>query len=255
MLEMTTVLGRVEQWLTLAQNDIRLRYRRTTLGPLWITLGLGATVLSVGILYGGLFGAEYSHYLPYFTASLIAWTFLSSTISEGGGVFLVSAALIRAVPVPLVVYVYRLVARQLMMMGHNFLIVVVLWLVFRWPLSPTFLLVIPGLILNAGAALGMVLCLSVVAARFRDLQLIVATILQLIFLLTPIMWETKVLKTSAFVVDFNPFYHLIEVVRAPILGQMPAPLSWGAAIVTVLIAMAIGVYFYARYRHRVPFWV
>ena len=74
---------RFAQWSTLAWNDIKFRYRRTTLGPLWITFGLGATVFSVGIFYGGLFGNELSQYLPYFAAGLIAWTFIGSTLSEG----------------------------------------------------------------------------------------------------------------------------------------------------------------------------
>ena len=255
--EALTVLLRVEQWSTLGWNDIKLRYRRTTLGPLWITLGLSATVFSVGILYGMLFGNELSEYLPYFTAGLIAWTFLASTINDGCAAFLGSAALIRAIPVPLVVHIYRLLARQLFILAHNFLLIIALWLIFRWPLDVNFILVIPGLVINVIVAFGLVLFFGIVAARFRDVQLIVSMLLQLVFLMTPIMWQTKSIKGAAtlYVADFNPFYHLIEIIRQPLLNQAPMSTSWVIAGIAAAGSFVSGMTFYARYRHRVPFWV
>jgi ABC-type polysaccharide/polyol phosphate export permease len=253
---LATLMG-VAQWSTLAWNDIKFRYRRTTLGPLWITLGLGATVFSVGILYGGLFGNELSQYLPYFGAGLIVWTFTGSTLSEGCGTFLGAAAIIRAVPVAPVVHVCRMLTRQLIMLAHNFGLMIILWLLFQWPLGWSFMLIVPGLVLNILAVFGAVLALSIVAARFRDIQLIVSTVLQLVFLLTPIMWEAKSLRGIAviYVVDLNPIYHLIEVVRRPLLGETPMAISWLVSSVTAAVCLAVGSAFYARYRHRIAFWV
>ena len=255
--EALEMLARVEQWSTLAWNDIKLRYRRTTLGPLWITLGLSATVLSVGILYGVLFGNDLTEYLPYFTAGVVTWTFLASTISDGCSVFLGAAALIRAIPVPLVVHVYRMLVRQLLVLAHNFLLIVGLWLILRRPLDANVLLLMPGLALNVIAALGLALFCGIVAARFRDVQLIVSTLLQLVFLMTPIMWEPRSLKGSAtsYVADFNPVYHLIEIIRQPLLNQAPTSASWAISGVAAAGSLALGMAFYARYRHRVPFWV
>lgn len=253
---LATLRGRA-QWSTLAWNDIKFRYRRTTLGPLWITFGLGATVFSVGILYGGLFGNELSQYLPYFAAGLIAWTFIGSTLSEGCGTFLGAAAIIRAVPVAPAVHVCRMLARQLIMLAHNLALMVLLWLMFQWPLGWSFMLIVPGLVLNILAVFGAVLALSIVAARFRDIQLIVSTVLQLVFLLTPIMWETKSLRGIAvtYLVDLNPIYHLIEVVRRPLLGETPMIISWLLSSMTAAVCLAVGCAFYARYRHRIAFWV
>ena len=251
------MLVRVEQWSTLAWNDIKLRYRRTTLGPLWITLGLSATVLSVGILYGVLFGNELTEYLPYFASGLVIWTFLASAVNDGCAVFLGAAALIRAIPVPLVVHVYRMLGRQLFVLAHNFLLIIGLWLIFRWPLDASFLLFIPGLALNVIVAFGLALFFGIVAARFRDVQLIVSMLLQLVFLMTPIIWQAKGLRGSAtsYVADFNPVYHLIEIIRRPLLNQAPTTTSWTIAGVLAAGSFVLGMAFYARYRHRVPFWV
>jgi ABC-2 type transport system permease protein len=255
--EISATFVGLAQWSTLAWNDIKFRYRRTTLGPLWITLGLGATVFSVGILYGGLFGNELSQYLPYFAAGLIAWTFIGSTISEGCATFLGAAAIIRAVPVAPAVHVCRMLTRQLIMLAHNLALMVVLWLLFRWPLGWSILLFLPGLVVATLAVFGAVLTLSIVAARFRDIQLIVSTVLQLVFLLTPIMWDANSLRGVAvtYVVDLNPIYYLIEVVRRPLLGELPSMSSWLIASLTAALCLAVGCGFYARYRHRIAFWV
>jgi ABC-type polysaccharide/polyol phosphate export permease len=119
------------------------------------------------------------------------------------------------------------------------------------------LLVVPGIALNLCAVFGAVLTLSIVAARFRDVQLIVSTILQLVFLVTPIMWESKSLRGAAigYVADFNPFYHLIELVRLPLLGKAPPLGSWIFSGFIVIVCLLVGHYIYARYRHRIAFWV
>jgi ABC-2 type transport system permease protein len=255
--EFAIIGAQVDQWATLAWSDIRLRYRRTTLGPLWITLGLGASVFSVGLLYGVLFGNELSQYLPYFAAGIIAWTFLASCITEGCMVFVGSAAMIKAIPVPLVLHVYRMLTRQLIVLAHNLMLIVVLWLIFHWTLNWTLVLFLAGLALNTACAFGCILTLGIVAARFRDVQLIISTVLQLLFLLTPIMWQPGSLRGASLsvVADANPLYHLVQVLREPLQGVAPEPVTWAIACASAALSLAVGVYFYARYRCRVAFWV
>jgi ABC-2 type transport system permease protein len=255
--ELAAIGAQVDQWATLAWSDIRLKYRRTTLGPLWITLGLGASVFSVGLVFGILFGNEMSQYLPYFAAGIIGWTFLASCITEGCVVFVGSAAMIKAIPVPLVLHVYRMLTRQSIVLAHNMMLIVVLWLIFRWSLNWTLVLFLAGLALNTACAFGWILTLGIVAARFRDVQLIISTVLQLLFLLTPIMWQPESLRGARLriIADANPLYHLVEVFREPLLGVPPEPLTWAIASASAAVSLAVGMYFYARYRYRVAFWV
>jgi ABC-type polysaccharide/polyol phosphate export permease len=255
--ELVDIGTQVDQWVTLAWSDIMLRYRRTTLGPLWITLGLGASVFSVGLLYGVLFGNELSQYLPYFAAGMISWTLLASCITEGCVVFVGSAAMIKAIPVPLVLHVYRMLTRQFIVLAHNLVLIVVLWAIFRWNLNSTLALFLAGLVLNTVCAFGWILTLGIIAARFRDVQLIISTVLQLLFLLTPIMWQPGSLRGAglSIIADANPLYHLVEVFREPLLGVAPEPVTWAIAGVSAALSVGVGVYFYARYRWRVAFWV
>ena len=255
--EIGGTLANSQQWWALAWSDVVLRYRRTTLGPLWITAGLATTVMSVGVLYGALFGSPISHYLPYFATGLVIWTFMSASLTEGCSAFLVAASIIRAVPIPPAVHVFRMMFRQAILFGHNVVVIVLLWLVFRWHLDWTSALFIPGLAINVVAVVGAVLALSIVACRFRDIQLIVSTILQLAFLVTPIMWEPGSLRPNQveWIATINPVFHLIEIVRRPLLGEVASLTSWLYSSAVALACLGLGLVFYARYRQRIAFWV
>jgi ABC-type polysaccharide/polyol phosphate export permease len=78
-----------------------------------------------------------------------------------------------------------------------------------------------------------------------------------LFLLTPIMWQPESLRGAGLrvIADANPLYHLVEVFREPLLGVAPEPVTWAVSGASTALSLAVGVYFYARYRRRVAFWV
>ena len=65
-----------------------LRYRRSLIGPFWLTLSMGIMVGTVGLIYGQLFKVEASSYLPYLTVGLLVWGLISSCISDGCQTFI-----------------------------------------------------------------------------------------------------------------------------------------------------------------------
>ena len=256
--ELFTVLRHWEQWWVLAWADTKFRYRRTTLGPIWITLSLAATVFSVGILYGTILGnGNLPDYLPYFAIGMIVWTYVSMSMIDGCTVFIKATSIIKAMPVPPVLHVYRMMAGELVVLAHNALLVVVLWLLFQWPIGWVTLLAIPGIALDTIALLGAILTFSIVCTRFRDFQQIISNVLQLIFFVTPIIWTPASLKgaTMHFVIRLNPFYYFIEVVRQPLLGVAPDVVTWIIVGSLALVLLALGTTFYVRLRHRVAFWI
>jgi ABC-type polysaccharide/polyol phosphate export permease len=247
-----------ERWTILASTDIRLRYRRTVLGPWWATLSTGAMIGSVGLVFGSIFGGDMSKYMPFFATGSIIWAFISSSLVEGCNIFTQPPAsgLIKSIPSPLVLHIYRMLARQTIVLAHNVTLIVLLWAIFRWDFGPGILLAIPGLVIIAVALAGASLVLGVLCARFRDIQQIVATLLQLLFLVTPIVWMPNALRGARhFLLSGNPLYHLIEVVRGPVLGELPPVETWLIAIFAAALSFVGGLALYSRFRHRVPYWL
>jgi len=241
-------------WGMLGWQDIRQRYRRSTLGPFWLTISMGALVGGLGVLYAGLFRMDVADYLPFVAAGLIIWGLLSGLITEGCAAFIGAEGIIKQVNLPLSVHVYRVVWRNLIVFAHNVAIYVAAAVIFSIQPGWTGLLVLPGLALLCLNGVWMGLLLGLVSARFRDVPQIVASVVQVAFFLTPIIWKPELLPDRAFVLDLNPFFHLVELVRAPSLGQAPGLVSWLAAAGITLGGWLVTLLMYRRYRWRIAYW-
>jgi ABC-2 type transport system permease protein/lipopolysaccharide transport system permease protein len=248
-------LRAVELWSLMGWQDIQLRYRRSVLGPFWLTASMAAQIIGIGLLYGGLFRSPLDEYLPFLCAGFLTWGLISALINDGCVAFIEGESLIKQMRLPLSLFVFRGMWRSLIILGHNLVVYVAVMSVFGiWPGLPL-LLAFPGLVLILAAGGWLALALAVIGARFRDVPQIVASILQVTFFLSPIMWQPHLLSGRTFVVDFNPVYHFIEILRAPLLGQVAAPSHWISALAIALMGWLAVIPFYARYRRRVPFYL
>jgi ABC-type polysaccharide/polyol phosphate export permease len=127
-------LRRWELWGTMGWYDVRQHYRRSVLGPLWLTLSMGIMVGALGYLYGGLFGHSMQDYLPYLALGLIFWAFLASFMTEGCTVFTAAAPFIHQVNAPLSIYPFRLLWKNLIILAHNALVFLGIAVLFGvWP--------------------------------------------------------------------------------------------------------------------------
>jgi ABC-2 type transport system permease protein len=256
-------LAQWELWGHLGWQDIRQRYRRSVLGPIWISVTMAVTAVSLGILYAGLFGNDLSVQLPFILVGFIIWGFISGCISEGAEVFIANEGLIKHLPAPLSVHVYRLIWRQVLFFLHNLVVYAVMLIVFPQPLHWTDLSAIPAFCLLALNGAWAALLLGIVTTRFRDLTPITQSIVQLAFFLTPIVWIYDDLLNSpnpaiaerARLAELNPFLHFVEILRRPMLGQSHEWRHWVVVLVITVVGWALTVLILRRYRSRVSYWV
>ncbi|WP_369253424.1 galactan export ABC transporter permease subunit Wzm/RfbD [Geodermatophilus amargosae] len=250
-------------WGHLGWQDIRQRYRRSVLGPIWITISMAVTAVALGILYSGLFDVELSRLLPHVLVGFVVWNFISGCISEGSEVFIANEGLIKHLPAPLSVHVYRLVWRQTLFFAHNLLVYLVMLLVFPQPLSWTVVAAVPAFVLLALNGAWVALAVGIITTRFRDILPITQSIVQLAFFLTPIVWIYDELVNSpnpaiaerARLAEFNPFLHYIEIIRRPLLGQDQYLRHWVVVLVITVVGWVLTMVVLRRYRSRVSYWV
>lgn len=242
-------------WVTLGWNDILQRYRRSILGPFWLTASMAIMVIALGVLYAGLFKIPIHDFLPFLCVGLLVWNLLSGFLSEAGTLFTGSESYLKQIRLPYSVYVYRSTWSKLVIFAHNFVIYFGVLLYFQiWP-GAIMLLAIPGLVLVIINGALANLCLGIISARFRDVPQVVTSVVQIVFFVTPIFWKPELLQSRAYLADLNPFYHLIEIVRAPLLGQTPAAIHYLAVLMITLVNLAITSVFFTRYRARIAYWV
>jgi ABC-type polysaccharide/polyol phosphate export permease len=243
-------------WTMLGWNDIRRRYRRSILGPFWLTISMSLLVAALGSLYAQIFHMDIASYLPYLTLGFIAWGFISATIKDSCQAFWSQGEMIKQIRVPFTVYVLRMVWGHFIVLLHTIIIIVPIWIYFHhWPDS-TALLAIPGLFVIILNLVWVGVALAVLNTRFRDVLQIVETVLQITVFATPIMWPVSALGNDRrFIADINPMYHLIELMRAPLLGEAPSTLSWLVALGVAAAGLLLTALLLRRVDRRIVYWL
>lgn len=258
--DLVTGFGKRELWLHLGWQDIKQRYRRSVLGPIWITIATGTMAVALGGLYSQLFHLPLAEHLPYVTLGLIIWNLINASILEGADVFIANEGLIKQLPTPLSVHVYRLVWRQVLLFAHNIIIFVIIAIIFPKPWSWADLSVIPALALIVANCVWVALCFGILATRYRDISPLLASLVQLLFYITPIIWNDQTLRlqgagTWAKIIELNPLLHYVDIVRAPLLGEPQELRHWLVVITLTVLGWIVAAMAMRQYRARVPYWV
>lgn len=253
--DLTSGVGSIYIWPMLGWLEIKQRYRRSVLGPFWLTLSSGVMVAAMGPLYGRLFNLDLPTYLPFLAVSLILWALIGGLIAESCQVFIAAEGFIKQIKLPYTVHVMRVIWRNMIIFGHNLIVIAVVLLVFPPSWSWHLLLFPLAIFLLAVNAIWMGLLLGLVCARFRDIPPIVTSLLQVAFFLTPVMWRPEMLGRHQWALLWNPLYYFLEIVRAPLLGQGFSPSLWGGVVLITVVGFAVTILLFGRFRARIPYWV
>ncbi|MDR1462540.1 MAG: ABC transporter permease [Azoarcus sp.] len=253
--DIITSLSAAHVWLALGWHDIRQRYRRSVLGPLWFTLSTFILVGTLGFLYSNFLNQEISLYLPFLGAGLVVWQYLNSCAGDAATTFTQAGSLIKQIRMPITIHILRMVWRNFVIMLHSLPVLLIMMLFLGHVPTPEMLLVPLGLLLLAANCVWIGVVLGILCTRYRDIQPIVGNLFQVVFFFTPVMWTVDLLKERAWVAEFNPLYHLIQVVRAPLIGAPLEIQSWTCALGMSVMGFALAQYLMKRCRNRISYWI
>jgi ABC-2 type transport system permease protein/lipopolysaccharide transport system permease protein len=246
---------RIPLWRGMALQDIKLRYRGSLFGPFWLTLSAMIMIGAMGVIYPRLFHTDIESYLPFLATGIVVWQFVSAMITEACQTFFVANDVILQLPMPYSVHVYRVVARNFIVFAHNFVILPIILVIFHVPVGWSVVQIIPALLLLALNGVWFCIAFGVASVRFRDIPPIIANVVQVLFFITPIFWSPDSVGPLGKLLELNPLFAAIDVIRAPLLGQSPAALSWPVLIIATALGCGLSFAFFARFRSRIPFWV
>lgn len=240
----------------LAVNDVRQRYRRSRLGQFWLTISMAATIAGLALVFSSVFHQPLDEYLPYLAAGVITWNLVASLITEAAGCFIGNELYLKSYAGPRAIAVMRALVASLITSAHNLVLMPVLWLTIA-PAPTVSLLILPLslflVLLNAG---WLALLLGPISTRFRDVNQIVQNALQLLFFMTPIIYrKSQVDGLMGRLAEFNPMTHVIEILRAPLLGQTPALRHFVIVAAIAVVGYLVAIPAYAETRSRIVYWL
>lgn len=245
-----------ELWGRLCWNEIKRRYRRTMFGPMWVTVSLSVFSIAMSLVWSILWHQNVREYLPYLLSGLIPWMVIASCLGESCGAFLGGEANMKSRLFPYSMLIYVVVSRNVILFGHNMIAYVLAAILCGVPLTAYTLLAIPGFALLVINVAWMSLLCAIVCLRFRDVQQLVTMLLQLVMLITPVFWPVSQLGTgrARLIVDLNLIYHMIDVVRTPLLGKPPALEGYVVCVLFAIFGWLFVFWLYAKKRHRLVYW-
>lgn len=254
-LDLKTSLVRYSLWSHLALSEIRQRYQRSVLGPWWTTLSMLIFILVMSAVFSRLFHQSLGEYIPFFSAGFLFWTLISGCIIESTDVFKNHSGFIKQMNLPYHVYLFKHLSKHLILLGHNFVVYLLVCAFFKVIPSFTWFFLLPGLLLLIANLYWVCLLISLVSTRFRDMVPIVGSAIQTIFFVTPISWTPKLLDNHPALLKLNPLTYLLDIVRSPLLNQYPLLISWEVCLWMAVLGSLVSFFIFARTRHWIVFWV
>ena len=249
----------LEQWRlvrTMVLTEFHNRYKGTLLGAFWLTATSAISMLGLGVVYSQVFQSAFEEYLPYVSIGLIVWALISGFLNAGPTVFIWASTTFSQIRMPLSIFPLRLTGDILLSFFYRSLVVIAI-MFFLVPPRPIeqYILALIGVAMLSWIGYWTAVFLGVIGTRFRDFSQLIGAFVTFSFFLTPIFWESSRLGEHAYIANFNPFYHFLNVVRGPLLAQPSVGLSFAVTAVFCLIVPVLGFALFSKFKHRIPYWI
>jgi ABC-type polysaccharide/polyol phosphate export permease len=255
LLALRTLRNLSTAWMW-ARLDTICHYRRSKIGPIWETLNVLVMILGLTVVSSAVIGGDMTDIIGYVGIGIIVWTAITALVTEGSTTFVRNAGQITSSTISIDLYVGRTVFKTLINFGHHIALYVLGLALLLVPLTWTSLLAIPGVLLLFINGYWVCVVLAFLCARFRDIEHIVRSLLQLAFFVTPVFWNHSVIAPGKrFIVDYNILFYLIELVRSPLLGQVPPLKYYVVVLCFTAFGYAAAILVYRRMRRRIAFFV
>lgn len=248
-------LGAWRIWTLLAYQDIVQRFRNSVLGPLWMLANLGVILGGISILYSEMLNQSIQTFVPYLSVSLVLLNLIWPTILESCHAFAAYPDIIRQVRMPLSALIMRTIYRNIIVTAHNLIIILIVFIAFKVWQNIKVLETLGGIILLFGNLGWISIICAIAGARFRDMIQITSSLLNVLALFTPIYWVPALISKNRIFLDINPFYHIIELVRQPMLGQHASQLNWIVCGAMMVFGWAIALILFNATKKKIAFWV
>ena len=236
---------------SLAWHDIVSRYRGSMLGPFWITLSMGLMVAGIGFLYANLFKVPVNEFIPYVALGIVFWGLMSNVIIEGCGTFVQASGILSQTSLPMFTFVWRTIMRNVINLMHHAVIIVGVLIYYDHWRQTNLGMGLIGLLLLMVNVSWVSLAAGMASARFRDIPQIVGSVIQFAMFMTPVFWLPGGRLVDHAVLLFNPFYHLLTVARAPLLGEAVAPITYVGLSIMAVVGWIATFAAFANIRRRI----
>jgi ABC-type polysaccharide/polyol phosphate export permease len=242
-------------WI-LGSRDFALMGVGSRLGKWWPTIGMAIRIAFVGVLWGLVLQTASGDYIPWLATGWVVWGMLSSAVTGGADSMGRSKDLMLAIPMPKEAFVVKVIVKEFLLLVQNSLLIFLVLLVFQVPITPALLLLVPGLIITAVFLYGLGLISGPLVAKYKDFGPFISSIVGVMFFVLPIMWKPESIESELahLILGLNPLYHYLQIVRLPLLSEVPTDINYLLATAGAVVFLVIGILVMKRSRNKIVYW-
>jgi ABC-type polysaccharide/polyol phosphate export permease len=242
--------------LAWAWLDTVCQYRRSKIGPLWETINVLVMTLGIAVVSSAVIGGAVGELIGYIGLGIIVWSAITAQISEGASTFLRNRDYILSSNLSIDLYAARMIFRIFITFCHHIVLYFVGIAIGLISLHWSALLALPGILLLFVNGFWVIILLALICARFRDVELIVRNLLQLAFFVTPVFWDYRhILSDRKYIIDYNVLFYFLEIIRAPLLGEVPQLQTYVIVLAVTVVGYALAYLTYRGMRRNLAFFV
>jgi ABC-type polysaccharide/polyol phosphate export permease len=238
-----------------AWSETIARYRRSTLGPIWLVLGTAVGVTGMGFIWSILLNQDMKSFIPSITVGLVVWQFISGVVTESAGMFVKNSTMLVNIRMPVYLITFQAFGRHLINLLHNLVVVLAVFIIFPHYNSWTSLLALPGLVIVSINLIAIMQLVGIIGARYRDLEPLILAFFPILFFLSPVIYRADKLGTAEVIMAFNPIAHYIRVIRDPMLGVVPSLENYVVVLVMTVVTVLLSVWMTGSRGYRLPYWM
>ncbi len=237
-------------------DELKRQHARSAFGYFWIVLSQFVNIVGIAVVFGALFKQDLSAFFPFISAGIISWNLFSTFTNESTRLYSGNASIIQNFSFPLWIFVGQLLMKNLIIFAHGIVIHFLIVFVLKFKLGIGVLLFIPNLAIILGLMVMLGRTFAFLGGRFRDFSPAIGNLIYLFFLVTPIIWEKKTFpKDYAWLLNLNPFTHLIDLLRSPLIGTYPEPGAYYFVFGIGIVLLIIQKLFVEPQERRIVFYV
>jgi len=236
--------------------DVKLKYRRSFFGPWWLTISTLIFIIMLSSLWTKVFSSESDDFLLYFSVGFIIWQWISNQLIESANGYGPYQGIIKQINVNPLLFSLRLNVRNFILFLHNSVVIlfVLIYLDKEVNLISFFLFYLGAFYVQLNLFL-LTIIIMFLCSRFQDLTQVVLIANQLFFFVTPIIWQIDSLKSSMFILDFNPFYYWVEIIRGSIInGALDVSILLNSLIILSILLLTY-IFVIKQFHKKFAMWI
>jgi ABC-2 type transport system permease protein len=241
----------------LVLRDIKVRYKRSIIGFIWVMLNPLLTMIILYVVFSELFKVTTQNYIAYLLSGIVLWNLYSQSTSTAIISFLGNGSLIKKIYLPKAIFPLSILMSATLHFLFSLIPLFVILFITETKISPNSYLLPIVILMLLFFSYGITLITSTLTVFFHDTRYVYEVLLLAWMYITPIFYPESIIpERFSFILKINPLYYFLTLFRHSLYMDDPYVLEkliYGLFL--SILSFIIGWLFYSRFKDKIVYYL